>query len=264
MSLPSNEGNARRQLEPWPVILACLFDLDSGEISQIIDAIGLVVDWSLNEKQDYSHNSRKIAYRPRIHQAYEALDEEDRLRAAFIACKELAVRNLAEKLNDNLQRINWCINETRLAPGTASVQELFFPQYTQHDAYVQIRNIIRSTKQSLIVIDPYIDSTVLTILGDIQEPIKVKLLLNKQPADFALEISRFQQQHKKMRIETRCSREFHDRFIVIDDKTFWHIGCSIKDAGDRAFMLSAIEDHQNVESLLETLHNTWENAKPLP
>lgn len=48
--------------------------------------------------------------------------------------------------------------------------------------------------------------------------------------------------------------------IVIDDTSCWHVGCSIKDAGNRAFMLSAIEDTRNAKALLNILRRTWAGA----
>ena len=127
MSFPSDEGSTRTQLDPWRVILACLFELDSHEIPAIIDIAGLAVDWTLTVREDYSHNYRKRAYRPRIVSAYDALDEEDRLRVAFIVSEELAHRDLADKLNANLRRVGWRIDGDSLCPATESVRELFFP-----------------------------------------------------------------------------------------------------------------------------------------
>ena len=147
-----------------------------------------------------------------------------------------------------MQRIGWRIDGGALVPANEPVRELFFPQDSQHDAYVHIREIICHARRSLRIIDPYLDGTVFTILGDVQGALTVELLGAKLPADFALETERFHQQHPQMQIETRRSRDFHDRFIVIDDTACWHIGCSIKDAGNRAFMVSAIEDSRNARS----------------
>lgn len=263
MAFPDHKDSTRNELDPWPVILACLFERDSYEIPGIIDSTGMTVDWTLTGREDYSHKYREAAFRPRISRAYEALGEEDRLRVAYILCEEVARRGLADKLDTDLQRIGWRIDGGTLVPSTESVRELFFPQGTQHDAYIRIREIMRHAKQTLRIIDPYLDGTVFTILGDIQGPLTVQLLGAKFPADFLHETAKFRQQHPEVQIEARQSRDFHDRFIVIDDIACWHIGCSIKDAGNRAFMLSAIEDSRNTRSLLDTLRQAWANAGPL-
>ena len=263
MNFRGYDDSSRNELDPWRVILACLFETDSYEIPNVIDVAGLAVDWQLTERDDYSHKYRKAAYRPRIIKAYESLKGDDQLRVAFIICEILAHWGRADQLDAGLQRIGWRIDRGVLVPANETVRELFFPQDSQHDAYVHIREIICHASQSLRIIDPYIDGTVFTILGDVQEPLKVELLGSKLPTDFVLESKRFHQQHPQMLIETRRSRDFHDRFIVIDDTACWHIGCSIKDAGNRAFMMSAIEDSRNAAALLDMLHSTWEGATPL-
>ncbi len=263
MNFRGYDDSSRNKLDPWRVILSCLFEIDSYKIPSVIDATGLVVDWQLTEREDYSHNYRKAAYRPKIIRAYEALKGDDQLRVTFIICEELTRRGEVDQLNTGLQRIGWCIDGGVLVPANETVRELFFPQDSQHDAYVHIREIICNASRSLRIIDPYIDGTVFTILGDVQEPLKVELLGSKLPTDFVLESKRFHQQHPQMLIETRRSRDFHDRFIVIDDTACWHIGCSIKDAGNRAFMMSAIEDSRNAAALLDMLHSTWADATPL-
>lgn len=263
MKFPDDEDSSRSELDPWRIILACLFEIDSHEIPGAIDASGLAVDWGLTERENYSNKYRKAAYRPRINRAYEALKGDDQLRVVFIVCDELARRGMADQLDAGLQGIGWRIDEGALVPANETVRELFFPQGSQHDAYVHIREIIRHARRSLRIIDPYLDGTVFTILGDVQRPLTVELLSVKLPADFALETERFRQQYPRMQVETRRSRDFHDRFIVIDDTVCWHIGCSIKDVGNRAFMVSAIEDSRNAQALLETLRNTWAGATPL-
>ena len=262
MSFPGEEGRFRSELDPWRVILACLFEIDSYAIPEIIDASGMAVDWRLTEREDYSHKYRRAAYRPRINGAYEALNGDDKLRVAFIVSDELARRGLADKLDAGLQRIGWRIDGGTLGPANETVRELFFPQGTQHDAYVHIKEIVRRASRSLRIIDPYLDGTVFTILGDVQGPLMAELIGAKLPADFALETAKFQQQHPQVEIETRQSRDFHDRFIVIDETACWHIGCSIKDAGNKAFMLSAVEDSRNTQALLDNLRSTWASAKP--
>ena len=145
-------------------------------------------------------------------------------------------------------------------PVTSTVHQLFFPQGTQHDAYVYIREIVRKAGSSLFVIDPYLDGTIFTILGDNSGPRKIKFMTSKLPSDFVHESKVFQQQHPQAKIKLRKTRDFHDRFIIIDDARCWHIGCSIKDAGNKAFMASMIEDTQNSTALLKTLNITWSSG----
>jgi hypothetical protein len=193
-----NQGQSECDLDPWRVILGCLFELDSYEIPAIIDKAGMVVDWTLTEKEDYSHKYRKAAYRPRINGAYEALSKDDRLRVAFIVSDELARKGSGEKLNNDLGRIGWSVENGKLIPADETVRELIFPQGSQHDAYVRIREIVQQANRSLRVIDPYLDGTIFTILGNVQRPLKVDLLTGKPASDFAHEGVKFQQQRQQV------------------------------------------------------------------
>jgi len=121
---------SKSESDPWPVILGYLFELDSYYIPQIIDKTGMVVDWTLTEREDYSHKYRKAAYRPRINGAYDSLSEQDRLRVAYIVASELADRGRADALNATLEQIGWRLEQGRLTPARADDKELFFPKDT--------------------------------------------------------------------------------------------------------------------------------------
>ena len=96
------KNNEISQLNPWRVICGFLFELDSYFIPEIIDKTGLAVDWSLSERENYSHKYRKDAYRPRINAAYNGVSDEGKLRVAFCVAHELTKRIESEKINNAL------------------------------------------------------------------------------------------------------------------------------------------------------------------
>ena len=248
-------------LHPWPVVRGILLELSSYEVPKIADRAGLKVNWALTEKKDYSDKMRIAAYRPRLDAAYNDLSEEDQLRAVFVMAGELASRNLAEKLEIALKAIGWCLEGGRLVPKAADVRELFFPKQSQHDAYVEIRRILQSSSTSVFLVDPYVDQTLLTLLTAALKPgMTIHILTAKLPDDFVLEARAWQAQHADVSLEVRTTREFHDRFIVIDERVCWHIGCSVKDAGYKVFMLSNVEDDSNRSALLAQIEKSWKVA----
>ena len=76
-------------------------------------------------------------------------------------------------------------------------------------------------------------------------------------------MQKFLAQHKKFALEARKSNEFHDRFIILDEDECWHVGCSIKDAGNKVFMLCKIEDMANKTALIEQVNDTWLAAQKI-
>jgi len=254
----------KADLDPWRVISSVLFEVDSYEIPKVIDQTGLAVNWALNEKENHSNSLRKAAYRPRINKAYEALSQEDRLRVAYIVVEVLVKKGLEAPLNEGLHKIGWEITSGRLTPSNADVKELFFPAQSQHDAYSMVKKIFRNANRSIIVVDPYLDSSIFSMLADKASSLSdLRLLTLKVPQDFSLEAKKFGQQYPNLVIKIRLSAQFHDRFIIVDSEECWHIGCSIKDAGHKAFMLSQIEDVGNSKALIDQTERSWSNAQPL-
>lgn len=252
-------------LHPWPVIRGILLELSSYEVPKVVDRAGLKCDWSLSSQKDFSDKMRIAAYRPRIDAAYEELREEDGIRAAYVVADELAIRGLGEKLDAALRVIGWRIENGKLVPDSAPVRELFFPKQSQHDAYVEIRGILCAAAKSITIVDPYMDQTMLTLLGSLLKPeMSIRLLASKLPADFGLEAKTWLAQHPQVTLEVRTTREFHDRFIVLDDLSCWHVGSSIKDAGNKAFMLSNIEDEGNRHALLVQIEASWQAGAQVP
>jgi hypothetical protein len=146
---------------------------------------------------------------------------------------------------------------------TAS-SERFFPPNTEHDAYVRVREIVHEAKKSLNIIDPYTDGTVFTLLATIKGPLQVKILTAKTGgADFALEAKKFRAQYPQFGLEVRLTREFHDRFIILDNSKCYHLGSSVKDAGTKVCMIGLVEDTNNVKALLRQQEESWNAASAL-
>jgi hypothetical protein len=93
--------------------------------------------------------------------------------------------------------------------------------------------------------------------------LEVRLLSWKLPIDFSQELERFQKQYANIGVEVRRSREFHDRFLILDAVTCYHVGASLKDAGTRAFMISRVRDAANVQALTKEQERAWREATPV-
>jgi len=252
------------ELRPWPVILAITLDLDSTEVVSLIDRTGLTIDWKLAGNDDYSNKTRKRAYRPRIDQAFRALDGETQFRAAWILTHELLQCHpeVEESIRSKLAEIGWRVDAGELVPGSSSVRELFLTQGTEYDSYRAIKQVIQQAKQSAAIVDPYLDGTIFTMLRTSSSPaLAVKLLTTNVPPDFSLEGGKFLKQFQQFTLEARRTPDFHDRFVIIDNQRCWHIGASIKDAGRKSFMISELEDQQNRDALTKAFSTSWNMAQ---
>lgn len=248
------------ELHPWPPLLAFVLNLDSTEVVSLIDSTGLTVDWALSGNDDFSNKTRKRAYRPRLDASFRALDDASQLRAAWILTRELLKRHpqTEEPLRAKLAEIGWRIDAGKLVPGSCPIRELLLTQGTEYDSYRAIKQVFQEAKQSITIVDPYLDGTVFTMLATSSSlDLSVKLLTSKVPADFALEGGKFRKQFPQFTIEARKTSNFHDRFIIINDSRCWHIGASIKDAGGKTFMISELEDTTNRDALKQAFDASW-------
>ena len=100
------------------------------------------------------------------------------------------------------------------------------------DAYVQIANLIKQAKQSIILIDNYIDETTLTLLSKRNTNVSATIYTRQLSQQQQLDVNRHNQQYPPITINV-CQRN-HDRFLIIDDMVYL-FGASLKDAGKKLF-----------------------------
>ena len=107
------------------------------------------------------------------------------------------------------------------------------------DAYKFVSDIFRSAKKSILIIDNYIDNTVLVHLTDVKKNVNVKILTRIISDKLKLDIEKFKKQH--LSIEVKVFNRSHDRFIIIDEKEVYHFGASLKDLGKKWFAFSKFD-----------------------
>jgi phage regulator Rha-like protein len=117
------------------------------------------------------------------------------------------------------------------------------------DAYAFVCDLIRSATQRIILVDNYVDESVLTLLSKRGAAVTAQILTNNIGKTLALDIEKFNLQYPAIKVQTFKSS--HDRFLLIDDDIY-HIGASLKDLGKKWFAfskmnVSAIEMLQRVK-----------------
>jgi len=107
------------------------------------------------------------------------------------------------------------------------------------DAHVFVSKIIRSAKKSIIIIDNYIDDSVLTLLTNRKKGVRAKLYTKSISKRLALDVKKFNEQYEPVTLEE--SKIIHDRFIIIDEKDMYHSGASFKDLGKKISAFSKFD-----------------------
>ena len=126
----------------------------------------------------------------------------------------------------------------RLDEGNAKPKQGVFYNGQIYDAYNFVSDLIKSAKKRIILIDNYVDETVLTLLDKREDSVYAFIYTQQINRQFQLDIDRHNAQYPPINVET--FRLSHDRFLCIDDDVY-HIGASIKDLGKKWFGFSRME-----------------------
>ena len=136
-------------------------------------------------------------------------------------------------LENDMQEVKSKIKDNQL-----DIKQGIFYDGQIFDAYIFVNDLLKSTKKEIVLIDNYIDDTILTLFSkylNIQFIIVIKSI-NKQ---LKLDIDKYKQQYNNLTI--KISNKFHDRFLIIDNNEAYHIGASLKDLGKKVFAFNKID-----------------------
>ena len=129
-------------------------------------------------------------------------------------------------------------------------QRVFFEGQI-YDAYSIIIDIIKKANKKMLIIDNYIDDSVLKMLTKKKNNVEVVILTSDKSNIQNIDIQKFNKEYPVLKVAK--TNKFHDRFIVIDNKQTYHLGASIKDLGKKCFGINKIEDIEIIEKII----NLW-------
>ena len=126
-------------------------------------------------------------------------------------------------------------------------QKIFFEGQI-YDAYSLIIDIIKKANKKILIIDNYIDDSVLKMLTKKNKNVEVVILTSEKSNIQKIDIQKFNKEYPIIKVAR--TNKFHDRFIVIDNKEMYHLGASIKDLGKKCFGINKIEDIEIIDKII--------------
>jgi len=141
------------------------------------------------------------------------------------------IENLERRVSATEDKIDFFV-KTALPP----VQGIFYDGQI-FDAYKFVADLVKSATKSIVLIDNYLDESVLILLSKRKENVKCQIFTNKISAQFKLDLEKFNAQYPP--VEVKEFSKSHDRFLIIDE-TIFQIGASLKDLGKKWFAFSKI------------------------
>jgi phage regulator Rha-like protein len=177
---------------------------------------------------------------------------------AFVGMRKMLIHNavLLQRLeyvehkqiitDNNVDKIFTALESGNITPK----QDIFFNGQI-YDAYSFVIQLISKANKSIILIDNYVDATVLEMLTKKQKNVNVQIITQANTPIKAIDITKFNQQYPTVSIS--YSTNFHDRFLLIDRQELYHIGASLKDLGKKCFAFSLIDEKQLIQNLLSNI-----------
>mgnify|MGYP002727132400 FL=1 len=239
----------KRNIERFPDDF--MFQLRKEELDNLMSQ-NATSSWGGTRKLPYAFTEQGIAMLSTVLKSQTAVEVNIRIMRAFITMRRFIATNA--QLFQRLETIEYHqlemkqhqevtdrrIDEVfkRLDTDIPPMQGIFYDGQVS-DAYRFVSDLIRKAKQSIVLIDNYVDDTVLTLLDKRSEGVSATIYTQRVSSQFQLDVDRHNSQYPL--IEIKRFNKAHDRFLLIDNEVY-HIGASIKDLGKKWFGFTLMRD----------------------
>lgn len=150
-----------------------------------------------------------------------------------------------KKFIENDKKFNIIFDQLQLEE---NIKQRVFFEGQIYDAYSVIIDIIKKANKSILIIDNYVDDSILKMLTKKKSSVEVVILTSNKSNIQNIDIQKFNKEYPILKIAK--TNKFHDRFIVIDSREMYHLGASIKDLEKKCFGINKIEDKEIIERII--------------
>jgi len=196
-------------------------------------------------KRPYAFTESGIAMLSSVLRSPTAIEVNIRIMRTFVAMRHFLASNA--QVFQRLSNIEYHQIETdkrieevfkRLDANMQPQQGIFYDGQV-FDAYQFVSDLVRKAKKTIVLIDNYVDDTVLTLLDKRNDGVSATIYTQQISQQLQLDLARHNAQYAV--IEVKNFNKAHDRFLLIDDEVY-HIGASIKDLGKKWFAFTLMRD----------------------
>lgn len=235
----------KRNIERFPA--GFMFQLTQRELEDWMSQIVMSNKEKMGmRKKPYAFTEQGVAMLSGVLKSKIAIATSIQIIQAFIQMRKFIANNaLVLRRIDSLEK-QQLITATKLEQIFAAIEDksikpqagIFFDGQV-FDAYRFVCDLMRSAKKSLILIDNYIDESVLTLLSKRSDKVNAIIYTKNVSKQLSLDIKKHNEQYPVIEVKNLDSA--HDRFLIIDEKELYHIGASLKDLGKKWFAFSRLE-----------------------
>lgn len=238
----------RRNIERFPEVFR--FQLTETEKNKLVANCDRFESLKHSSAPVYVFTEQGIAMLSAVLRSDTAVKVSIEIMQAFVAMRRLLAAStpLLDRL-DTLEK-RQIANEIRtddrfervfaaLEAGNAQPAQGVFFDGQVFDAYVFVNDLLRTAQKSIVLIDKYIDDTVLIQLSKRPENVSATILTKSITPGLEQDLKKHNSQYPLISI--KVFPHSHDRFLILDGETVYHIGASLKDLGKRWFAFSRME-----------------------
>ena len=242
----------KRNQERFPD--AFMFRLNEHEFSELVTNCDRFNSLKHSSSLPYAFTEQGVSMLSAVLRSPTAIQVSICIMESFVKMRRYLVSNIGlfqrleqfeirqKNTEKQVDKILHIIDESR---NLKQEQGIFFDGQI-FDAYVFAADLVRSAESSIILIDNYIDETILTILDKRHEDVEAIIYTKELNRQFSLDLKKHNEQYRP--IEVRTFNKAHDRFLLIDDKVY-HLGASLKDLGRKWFAFSLMKEWTGREIL---------------
>ena len=234
----------KRNIERFPESFR--FQLTDNEKYELVANCDRFEKLKYSSVNPYAFTEQGVAMLSSVLRSKTAINISIRIMQAFVDMKKFINTNAGifqrlDKVEQKLIQSDEYFNKLFNALENRSIepkQDIFFNGQI-FDAYSFVSNLIRSANNSIILIDNYIDDTVLTLFAKRKKDINVVILTKNINKQLSLDLKKYNKQYPGVVLKEFAKA--HDRFLIIDEKEVYHFGASLKDLGKKWFAFSKMD-----------------------
>lgn len=224
-----------------------MFQLTEIEYNNLIFQIGISSsEWGGRRHLPYVFSEQGVAMLSGVLKTDTAILVSIQIMNSFVSMRKFILSNakLFQRLDDmniklldhdkKFEKIFDAIQDKSITP-----EKGIFYEGQIFDSYKFVSDIIKSAKTSLVLIDNYVDESVLTLFNKRNKNVSVTIFTSNLTKELKLDLEKYNSQYPNIIIKE--FKHSHDRFIIIDESTVYHIGASLKDLGKKWFAFCKLD-----------------------
>ncbi|MBU0485189.1 MAG: ORF6N domain-containing protein [Proteobacteria bacterium] len=227
-----------------------IFELTNEEIESLVSQSVIPSKKHLGGARPFAFTEQGVASLSAVLTSTRAIEINIAIMRAFVKMRQFLTHNatlfqrldqvekrqLASELktNEKFEQIFNALEDKNIKPK----QGIFFDGQV-FDAYTFVADLIRSAGKSIVLIDNFIDDTVLTLFSKRRKGVSLTIVTKNISKRLKLDIQKFNEQYPPLTVNEFGNS--HDRFLIIDDSLIYHFGASLKDLGKKWFAFSKMD-----------------------